>query len=321
MSVTRVEQIKALASEIGYSACGVTSAEPFDDYTAALDDRVKRFPETTRLYDEMRHRAFPRQKAPWVHSIVVCLRRYGKYELPTEPIGLIGRSYLADRRYAGCPDHAMPKRMKEGLIKLGLRVKTGGVPCRAAAARAGIARFGRNCFAYSDQHGSWINIEAWQVDAELPLDAPATGSPCPDGCNACVQACPTKALESPFVMRMDRCIAYLTFAAEGPIAPDLLAKMGCWIYGCDVCQNVCPLNRGKWENLGNIPWQNEIKQHLSAKALAEMDLDTYVNTIHPRFSYIPEDDLARWHTNATRSLQNTERVRSTWSNAAPAVPG
>ncbi|MEI6218508.1 MAG: hypothetical protein WCP86_06385, partial [bacterium] len=116
--------IKALASEIGYSACGVTSAEPFDDYTAALDDRVKRFPETTRLYDEMRHRAFPRQKAPWVRSIVVCLRRYGKYELPTEPIGLIGRSYLADRRYTGCPDHAMPKLMKEGLIKLGLRVKT-----------------------------------------------------------------------------------------------------------------------------------------------------------------------------------------------------
>lgn len=302
-----VKSIKVLASDIGYAACGITSADPFEDYAAALDERIKRFPETTSLYDEMRHRAFPRRKAPWVRSIIVCVRRYGKYDLPEDPLGLIGRSYLADRRFAGCPDHAMPKRMKEGLIRLGMRVKTGGVPCRAAAARAGLVRFGRNSFAYSEQYGSWINIEAWQVDAELPPDTPATGCPCPEGCDSCMMACPTRALESPFTMRMDRCIAYLTYGAPEPIAPELLERMGCWIYGCDVCQEICPLNRGKWECIEKAVWQDEIRPHLTAKALAEMDPDTYLKLIHPRFRYIPEDDLARWHANAARSLQHASR--------------
>ncbi|MEI6807491.1 MAG: 4Fe-4S double cluster binding domain-containing protein [bacterium] len=296
--------IKSLASDLGYAACGITSADPFEDYTAALDDRIKRFPETATLYDQMRHRAYPQKKAPWVRSIIVGVRRYGKYDLPEEPIGLIGRSYLADRRYAGCPDHGMPKRMKEGLIKLGLRVKIGGVPCRAAAARAGLVRFGRNSFAYSEQYGSWINIEAWQVDAELTPDKLAIGSPCPEGCDACRKACPTLALESPFTMRMDRCIAYLTYEAPEPIATDLLEKMGCWIYGCDACQNVCPLNQDKWERIEKTPWLDEIKQHLTARALAEMDLETYLKVIRPRFWYISDDDLARWHANAARALRS-----------------
>ena len=302
MNLCLVDQIKSLAAQVGYAACGITSSEPFDDYLAALADHIRRFPEAQSLYKPMRQRAAPREKTPWARSIVVCLRWYGKYALPETAVGIIGRSYLADRRYAGCPDHDMPKRMKEGLAGLGLRVKTGGVPCRAAAARAGIARFGRNGFAYSERYGSWINIEAWRVDAELPLDKPATGCPCPNGCDVCLKACPTRALESPFTMRMDRCIAYLTYGAPEPVAQDLREKMGRWIYGCDACQEVCPLNKGKWKPLEDTAWQNEAKPHLTAAALAAMDEETYRKTIHPRFPYISEDDLGRWRSNAARSV-------------------
>jgi epoxyqueuosine reductase len=312
-------RVKELAEEVGYVACGITTAEPFKEYEHALDNRVEQFGESRKLYDEMRYRVDPRRTAPWARSIIVCVRRYGKYRLPAQAVGHIGRNYLTDRRYEGCPDHTMPKRMQAGMKELGIRVKRGGVPDRAAAARAGVASFGRNTFAYSE-HGSWINIETWRVDAELSPDEPLLESPCPDGCRKCIDACPTGALCEPFVQRIDHCAAYLTYHAAEPIDPSLWAKMGKWIYGCDICQEVCPLNKGKWEEEEDAPWLDEIAEHLSPQALAVMDQQTYESVIHPRFWYIAKDNLARWHANAGRAAgQRTEdRVQRTGTATATA---
>ena len=233
--------------------------------------------------------------------MVVCVRRYSKYEQPAGPIGHIGRNYLFDLRNPECPDHEMPVRMKQGLRDLGLRVRKGGVPDRQAAVRAGVAGFGRNCFAIGE-HGSWINLETWIVDAELPADSPTLESPCPPGCDACMRACPTGAIVEPFVMRMDRCIAYLTYSAPQPIDPRLWERMGPWVYGCDACQEACPLNRGTWEPLERPVWLENIVDFLTPRALAEMDEGTYREIVHPRFWYIPEDDLDRWHRNARRAV-------------------
>lgn len=294
--------IKKLAREAGYSACGITSAEPFAGFEEAVRRLMQKHPETAGLYRPLLDRVDPRRRAPWVKSIVVCVRWYGKYRLPPGAVGLIGRNYLADRRFAGCPDNAMPKLMKKGLAGLGLRVKAGGVPERWAAARAGVGRFGKNCFIYSE-HGSWINIESWRVDAELPPDRPATAAVCPENCTRCIDACPTRALEAPFSMRMDRCVAYLTYHAPEPIDPALDAAMGRWIYGCDVCQAVCPLNNGKWQEDEPAQWQDEVAHLLTAGALARMDQATYERLILPRFPYIPADRVDRWHSNARRSLE------------------
>lgn len=302
MNTDLVGLIKQLAAEVGYSACGIASAEPFEEYGRALDDRIGRFPETRPLYEEMRHRANPRARTPWARSIVACVRWYGKYELPQQAVGHIGRSYLADRRCEGCPDHCMPGRMKQGLVGMGLRVKTGGVPDRWAAVRAGIARFGKNCFAYTE-HGSWINIETWLVDADLPPDRPLPDSPCPAGCDKCIKACPTGALVEPGVMRMDRCVAYLSYGAPEPVDSDLWKKMGKWIYGCDACQEACPLNKGRWECREKAGWMDRLGALLTPEALAVMDERTYVDTIHPRFWYIPADNIQRWHANARRAIQ------------------
>jgi epoxyqueuosine reductase len=301
--MTLKEKIKALAAECGYNACGIAGLEPFEDYRAALQDRIHRFPEAAELYRELEGRVDPRAVAPWAGSIVVCVRRYGKYAVPEELVGHIGRNYLCDRRIKACPDHSMPKKMKAGLVGMGARVKTGGVPGRAAAVRAGVAGFGRNNFVYAEGCGSWINIESWLIDAELEPDLPSPPAPCPDGCQACRKACPTGALQAPYVMRQDRCIAYLTFEAPEPVAPELWGKMGSWVYGCDVCQQVCPLNQGKWARQESTPWLDEVLDRLTPAALAGMDQDTYEKIVYPLFGYIPKDNLARWQANARRAVE------------------
>ena len=164
-----------------------------------------------------------------------------------------------------------------------------------------MTRFGRNNFAYSE-HGSWINVQSWLVDVALPPDAPTLEPACPDACRACIEACPTEALLEPFVMRWDRCIAYLTYEAPEPIAPELWQRMGPWIYGCDVCQEVCPLNEETWEPVEKAPWLEKVAWSLRPDALADMDEETHRAIVHPRFSYIPPENLARWRANARRAL-------------------
>ena len=301
-------RIKALAAKVGYVACGITSTEPFPAYVGALDELIRRFAEAAHLYEHMRYRVDPTRTTPWARSIVVCIRRYDQFDLPPQPIGHIGRNYLADRRVEPCPDYTMPKTMTAGLKAMGLRVRRGGVPDRLAAVRAGVARMGKNTFAYHAGCGSWLNIATWRIDAELLPDEPTWESPCPPGCRACMERCPTGAIIEPLVMRMDRCVAYLTYRAPPPIDPDLWRAMGAWIYGCDVCQDVCPLNRHARKATERAAWLDSVADLLTPHALAEMDEETYRTVIHPLFWYIPVEDLARWRRNAKRAVQHEGRA-------------
>lgn len=295
--------IKHLAREVGFAACGITSAEPFEEFGVAIQERMKRFPEASHLYSPMQERVAPRSLAPWVNSIVVCISRYGKYEIPEGLVGHIGRSYLFGRINEESPQHEILGKMMDELTRMGFRVQRGDVPDRWAGVRAGVTQFGRNCFAYSE-HGSWIEIETWLVDALLPTDKPILDPVCPKGCQACINACPTGALVEPFVMRMDRCVAYLTYSAPEPIPSELWNKMGAWIYGCDRCQEVCPLNKQAWNFIERAPWVESIASLLRPAALARMDQKTYRDVVYPRFGYIPVDNLARWQRNAARAVQH-----------------
>jgi epoxyqueuosine reductase len=302
----QAEKIRALAREAGYADCGFCAVAPFAEYARAVRERMARFPSARALYEPMLARSEPQARAPWARSAVVCIRRYGKYRVPDALAGHIGRTYLFDRRVADCPDHEMPAIFGEGLKKMGLRVRRGGLPDRWAAVRAGVARFGKNGFAYA-RCGSWCNIESWLTDAELPPGQPALDSPCPPGCRACIDACPTHALTAAHAMRMDRCVAWLTYSAPEPIADDLWQAMGPWIYGCDRCQEVCPLNRGQWRNLEKAAWLEPLTPRLTPAALAVMDDATYRAVVHPLFWYIPEDGAERWRRNARRALAHARR--------------
>ena len=111
---------------------------------------------------------------------------------------------------------------------------------RSLAVRSGIAWLGKNTNVISPRFGSWIFLGELLTTLDLAPDAPLE-TLCA-GCTKCIDACPTGALNTPFILDARRCISYLTIEKRGDIAPELASRIGVDVYGCDTCQSVCPFN-------------------------------------------------------------------------------
>jgi epoxyqueuosine reductase len=114
---------------------------------------------------------------------------------------------------------------------------------RAVAARAGLGFFGKNTNLLQPRAGSWFFLSEILLDIELPPQPGPPGSVSCGTCTRCIDACPTSAFAAPFVLDSRRCISYLTIENKEEIPRELREGVGEWIFGCDVCQDVCPFNR------------------------------------------------------------------------------
>lgn len=184
---------------------------------------------------------------PWTASVIVVAVDYGR-ATPSVPdtAGRIAR-YAMGRDYH--------RWMKKRLIRFGRRlpdlvgapvrwrpfVDTAPVLERELAMRAGLGWIGKNTMLISPKLGSYLFLGGIVVDIHLPPDTAATHH-C-GTCTRCMDACPTQAIVAPFVVDARRCIAYHTIESREPIPPEISRAMGNRVFGCDICQEVCPMNR------------------------------------------------------------------------------
>ena len=117
-------------------------------------------------------------------------------------------------------------------------VDTAPIMEKELAARAGIGWIGKNTCVINEQIGSWLFLGEVITTLDLPADEPATDR-C-GSCTRCIDACPTAAITAPYQLDARRCISYLTIEHRGDIDSDLKSQISDWLYGCDICQDVCP---------------------------------------------------------------------------------
>ncbi|HLY21898.1 MAG TPA: tRNA epoxyqueuosine(34) reductase QueG [bacterium] len=246
--------VKSEARAAGFDLCGITTAAPF-----ALEGRALAEWVAHGYHGEMTYMArnAPRSPAPaavvaGARSLVVVALYYGD-AVPggagdaSSARGPRGRI----SRYAHGDDYHLVmeprlRRLAEFLRSLGARVAryyvdTGPVIDRAAARRAGIGWFGKNTMIITQRtYGSWVFLGEILTDLEIAPDPEAEGD-C-GRCRICLDACPTGAIVDPYTVDARRCISYLTIEHRGPIPRDLRPQIGDHIFGCDICQAVCPHN-------------------------------------------------------------------------------
>jgi epoxyqueuosine reductase len=195
------------------------------------------------------------QAAPWARSVVVCATNYNTEQPYSTEIKDKSRGWIS--RYAwGKEDYhqAVMWRLRrvEGALLEAVRgsdseivtrcyVDTGPVVERVYAKYAGVGWIGKNTCIINQRKGSWLFLGVILTSLELQPDLPA-----PDRCGTCtrcIEACPTDALVAPYQLDANRCISYLTIEKRGSIPEELRPGMGRHIFGCDICQDVCPWNR------------------------------------------------------------------------------
>jgi epoxyqueuosine reductase len=253
--------VKRAAEEAGFDLVGVAPATDAAEH--------KHFPEwiTAGRAGEMKYlearddggdlkRASLARVAPWARSVIVCAINYNTENPYSTHVQDRGRGWIS--RYAWSREDyhdAVLRRLKqveaalhqalpdESEPNLTTRsyVDTGQIVERVYAKYAGIGWIGKNTCIINQKKGSWLFLGVILTSLELAPDIPA-----PDRCGTCrrcIDACPTDAILAPYQLDSNKCISYLTIEKRGSIPEDLRAGMGRHIFGCDICQDVCPWNR------------------------------------------------------------------------------
>lgn len=248
------DRIKALAFETGFSLCGIARVDPDprsnDVYARWIRDGLHgemRWLDRHRALREDVNTVLPGAKS----AVCVALNYYQPVEREQRAMDAAdGRGrfsiYVHGEDYHDVMQRmlgALDERIRAAFPDAGTRAVCDIHPVsdRTLAMRAGIAWLGKNTNVISPQFGSWIFLGELLTTLDLRADEPLE-TLCA-GCRKCIDACPTGALDTPFVLDARRCISYLTIEKRGELAPDLASRMGADVYGCDTCQSVCPFNR------------------------------------------------------------------------------
>jgi epoxyqueuosine reductase len=257
--------ISERAKELGFAMAGVVRAENFPELARSGEWLERGFAgEMKYLSDE--RRADVQRVMPGTKSVIVCALTYNtayprtsqaRSELPGRGReGDTPRGWIS--RYAWGDDYHEVLRAKLGALLAALRERcpqqfdarlytdTGPINERVLAKHAGLGWLGKNTLLLNQQIGSYFFLGVILTALDLEPTLEAADLPPTDRCGTCrkcIEACPTQALVEPYVMDARKCISYLTIELRGPIPMEFREAMGEHVFGCDICQDVCPWNR------------------------------------------------------------------------------
>lgn len=270
--MSRTEKIKNIARELGFTSIGIARATYMEEEARRLRQWLDLGYHGTMSYMENHFdlRTDPSLLVPGAKSVIVLTYNYyseKKQEDPTAPkisMYAYGRDY---HKVIKKKLKTMMVRIKEEMGPVDGRAFVDSAPVmeRDWAARTGVGWVGKNTLLIHPRHGSYFFIATMIIDLELEYDSPIKDY-C-GTCTACIDACPTAAISPDgYLMDGSKCISYATIEHKEDIPPSFKAKMEDWMYGCDICQQVCPWNR--FSEAHNEP-EFEPKEELMVKSRQE----------------------------------------------------
>jgi epoxyqueuosine reductase len=282
-------ELAALAEELGLDAVGAAAAEPYTETERHIHERRARglFADMKFTMAHPEESCHPETLLPGARTVVSAALCYYAPE-PRRPAGH-GRL----PRYTWYDAYAV---LREKLDALGRRI--GGSyrvfvdanqhVDREGAARSGVGFYGKNTLLITRAHGSWVVLGTLVTDVELEVTPPLDldcGS-----CRLCIDACPTGALDEPGTLDSTRCLSYWT-QAPAAIPEPLRAELGAQVYGCDICQDVCPWNRGVEKRRRNASLPADATPHVSLVDWLRADEDE----LRQRYArlFVPRNE-GRW---------------------------
>jgi epoxyqueuosine reductase len=258
------EKIKAKSRQLGFTLAGVTTPEPPLHYSTFENWLAQGHHGTMNYLAEERsrlRRANPREILPECKSILVLATPYSPHAPKTRGLEAEVASYAWGEDY----HDVLPARMQElvqfieeqvgGPVKNRWYTDTGPILERDLAQRAGIGWIGKNTCLINPKQGSYFLLSEILLDLDLEADPPFVTDHC-GTCTRCIEACPTDCILPDRTLDASRCISYLTIELKEDIPTELREKIGNWVFGCDICQMVCPWNRFAVEGdpaFGNDP--------------------------------------------------------------------
>lgn len=250
---TSASELDALARDCGLDGAGAALAHPVPVDLDEVSRLVRSAPrDLGYLAARLRERLDPGLLLPGVRSVVVAFVSYAG-TLPGVRAMPSGRGFVS--RFAWGRDYhrVVGERMERFARAVSTRwdtrarwyVDTGPVFEKAYAVAAGLGFVGRNSLLIHPRYGSFIFLGTILTDLEVAPAAERIADGC-GRCRACVTACPTRALDRPYVLDAGRCLAHLTVSDRSPPDPALAPRLAGNLYGCDLCQDICPWNLRAW---------------------------------------------------------------------------
>lgn len=238
------------ANALGFDVVGVTSGQPVSDALAALEAWCAAGYQADLAW--MARNPVERTTPVTLQRRVGTVISVAVHYAHTAPTMAHDGRYGRVARYAWGRDYHDLMLPRLRTLARSLAARLGGrarAACdhspileRAFAARAGLGWFGKNTLLLRPAGGSWFLLGEVLLEAELPPSPSRTGASC-GTCTSCLDACPTGAFVAPHVLDSRRCISYWTIEHRGALSPEARAGVGDWLFGCDICQEVCPFNR------------------------------------------------------------------------------